>query len=87
MKQSPRSDQWDTSAAVLDLIWGNWNCAVDKNEIYQTSYQHVTRNSSKGKRFEDWLYEHGAFIVQRNKLRFIRFYNEDAAVMFMLRWT
>lgn len=77
----------ETSPDQLDRIWHNWNCqVVGRNHIYETNYIYVKRSGQRGKQFEDWLYDMGAVVVQRNRKRFLRFYSSDKAIMFMLQW-
>lgn len=78
---------YDGNQALLDHVWQEWNCqALNKNHIFETHYTHVYRSSNRAQAFEDWLYEQGAFVVQKNGERFLRFYDDDRAIMFMLRW-
>lgn len=78
---------WESDPNILDEVWRNWNCQVEpRNPIYQTYYTDVVRSTQRAQRFEDWLYDHGAFVIQKNRSRFLRFYKEEDAVMFMLRW-
>ena len=78
---------WETDSKTLDNVWQNWNCQVGPpNQVFQTYYTDVLRSSQRAHRFEDWLYEHGAFVIQKNHKRFIRFHNEEDAIMFLLRW-
>ena len=77
----------ETSPEQLDRIWQNWNCqVVGCDHIFETYYTYVTRSGQRGKQFEDWLYDMGAVVVQRNRKRFLRFYSSDKAIMFMLQW-
>lgn len=79
---------WESDPNILDEVWRNWNCQVDLNpQIFQAYYTDVKRSTQRAQRFEDWLYDHGAFVIQKNHRRFLRFYKEEDAVMFMLRWT
>ena len=80
-------DVYDSDHDLLDRVWGSWHCDVwKKSQIYETHYRYVHRSSAKAQAFEDWLYYQGAFVVQKNGLRFLRFYDENKALMFMLRW-
>ena len=83
----------DLRPDVLDKVWQDWNCRLSESNqkfrykhIYETHYTHVIRSSQKAKAFEDWLYEEGAYVVQKNQKRFIRFHENERAVMFALRW-
>ena len=77
----------ETDAATLDNIWANWNCQFcEHNHVYESYYTDVIRTGQKASRFENWLYEHNAFVIQRNHERFIRFHSEDDAIIFLLRW-
>lgn len=78
---------WESDATTLNTVWQNWNCQVEnQNHAYAICYTDVIRWTQRAQRFEDWLYEHGALVIQKNNRRFLRFHKEDDAIMFMLRW-
>jgi len=77
----------DLKSDVLDRIWQDWNCREWRAQLYETHYTSVVRSTSRATAFEDWLYDQGAYVVQKNRKRFIRFHDDERAVMFMLRYT
>lgn len=77
----------DTSPETLDRIWQDWNLRnCKRGHIYEVHYTNVQRRSTRAQKFEDWLYDNGAFVVQRDHKRFIRFYDEDKALLFLLSY-
>lgn len=76
----------DLRSDVLDKVWRDWNWSLNTRHTFETSYKNVIRLSSRAKAFENWLDEQGAYIVQKNQKRFIRFHNDEQAFMFTLRW-
>jgi hypothetical protein len=77
----------DTSPETLDRIWQDWNARINNSTIYETYYTDVQRKSTKAQKFEDWLYDNGACVIQKNRKRIIRFYNEDKALLFLLAYS
>lgn len=72
---------------ILNDVWRdfyeqNWG----EMDSWFTNYNVISRSSQKATKFEDWLYEQGATVIQFNAKRCISFRNNDTAVMFMLKY-
>lgn len=83
------NNRWDTSPELLNRIWQDWNVRNSKGgrRVFETEYTYIQRKSTRAQQFEDWLYENGAWVVQRAHKRFIRFYDEDKALLFLLAYS
>ena len=79
---------YETSPEALDRVWERYlkNFTREKSRYFE-KYNYVSRKSATGQRFEDWLFSQGARVVQKDHKRFLRFYSEDDAIMFMLKWS
>jgi hypothetical protein len=68
---------------VLDDIWANWmnaNSVVHRGTLYSAQW----RAHKVCQDFEDWLYEHGAVVIQYHRERKLKFDSElDAAIFAM----
>ena len=72
---------------VLDKAWIKF--ADEHGRHWERSYQYKYRNGSNGSLttlFEDWLFEKGAVIEQKNKQRRIKFYDELDAALFAMEY-
>jgi hypothetical protein len=88
------SYQLDTDA--LDRSWNNWlneaKYSSDQNDVVMKLYisrprkYNVGRNTLLGKQFEDWLWDHGAYVFQKQGKRCAHFSDYDAFISFKLTW-
>lgn len=80
-------EPYETSPEDLDRVWRNY-LTLQGNEPTWWSQRNyvVSRQSNTARKFEDWLYEYGARVIQKDRKRFIRFYSSDHAVIFMLQF-
>lgn len=74
------------SPEVLETVWAKWHRQRFREDISQR-YRTIHRSAYKARTFESWLLDQGAEVRQINKQRHLRFYNERAATMFLLRWS
>lgn len=74
------------SPDVLETVWSRWHEAEYGYPMSQR-YRTLHRSNIKAREFESWLLEQGAEVQQINKERRLRFYNEQHATLFLLRWS
>ena len=69
----------------LDKVWAKW--LEDKADTQWTRrrYKNISRREKRSQQFETWLYKQGAAVKQHNGNRYIEFYDEDLALMFVLK--
>lgn len=70
-------------AEITDKAWHYWN--RHNPGVYESYYRYVSRKSTNAKRFEDFLWEHGAIIRQVNYKRCLEFTDEHDALAFRLK--
>lgn len=73
------------SPEVLETVWAKWHLQQFGEDMSQR-YRTLHRSGYKAREFESWLLEQGAEVKQVNKKRHLRFFNEKAATLFLLRW-
>lgn len=82
-----KMDMIEVKPEILDYLWSRFLAYIGKvGEYYPKKYSMVSRNYGLCQQFESWLFSQGAIIQQRNKKRYIKFYTEEAATMFLLKW-
>ena len=79
---------FEANTEQLDRIWQNYQRQFYGHEPRWFTEQHYidSRRSTKATKFEDWLFEHGARVFQRNQKRHLRFYTEEQAVFLLLTY-
>ena len=72
---------------ILNEVWKDfYEERWGEMDSWFRDYAVIARSSQKATKFEDWLYEQGATVIQMNSRRYISFRNNDTAVMFMLKY-
>ena len=77
---------------TLDEIYKKWlNHRYPADVAHQKfRYNHIDRVNltySHGKEFDLFVWECGGHIRKENRKRYIHFFNDEDATMFLLRWT
>lgn len=73
----------------LDNLWQKWinhHYDLRTRDYLPGLYKYVQRRTGAARKFEDWLYTHGATVRQENKHRFIEFFDDKQAMIFSLKF-
>lgn len=72
---------------TLNRLWVKFAAKyLEPTELmYLCKFDNASRRSPMVRRFEDWLFSHGAIIQQRNKKRYFIFLNDEYASFFLLQ--
>lgn len=80
----------EAKSRMLDRAWEKWSNDDDlRTNAKPTShslFNLTRRKQNKVGRFEDWLRDQGAIVLQENGYRYLIFNNEANEVSFLLRW-
>lgn len=82
------------SPDLLTHIWRAWLAEFHKpvrptaNDMFyrQVPFHRISRRDPTCQRFENWLFHNGAEVRQIDGERYLHFFAEDRATLFLLRW-
>jgi hypothetical protein len=89
MQHSTCSTSTTLDTDVLDRVYRNWYTQTGRGTVNQyTNYQRFRRLCPTGQAFENWLYDQGFVVIQRNKKRYLSYSGDGRALtLFLLRYT
>lgn len=76
---------------LVNKVWERW---LDENVKFSQpqhqnrikNYLNVSKYSNESKRFEGWLFEQNVMVKQINKKKYLQFFDEHDATLFVLKW-
>lgn len=70
---------------LLDHLFHQWKYA---DQLSETRYPMRYQNARRDQRFEDWLWNQGFTVVQKDKKRYLKFNGDERHLtIFLLRWS
>lgn len=72
------------SPDLLDKIYHQWKYA---DYLDQTKYPMRYQQNYRNQKFEDWLWQQGFTVVQKDKKRYLKFDGDERQLtIFLLKW-
>lgn len=70
----------------LDSIYRHWLAKQDSDDPYRwrIDYYRQPRITSKNQRFEEWLFEQGFTVIQKDKKRYLKFSGDEKRLTWFL---
>jgi hypothetical protein len=81
-------DEYISTEDELNRVWRRYYMQryYEEPTPWNLNYAQVDRRGYKARCFEDWLYDQGISVIQRNRKRYMRFFDRNEATMFILRY-
>ena len=76
------------SSEMLDKTWNIWYRRTEPGlRFYTSGYQNISRSLCRCQNFEEWLWENGFSVVQKDSKRYLQFIGDDKKLtLFLLRY-